>query len=360
VANPAQARRALVVGATGIAGQTVSRQLVDGGWEVHGLARRGNSMVDGVTPIQADLLDPDATTTALAGLKPEIAIITAWIRKDTEAENIAVNSATLRNLFAALAPDGHVRHVALLTGLKHYLGPFEDYATGVKAETPFHESEPRLPSPNFYYAQEDELFAAANRMGFTWSVHRSHTVFGFAVDNAMNMVLTLSVYATICKELRQKFIFPGSVQQWNFVTDVTDAELLGEQLVWASTHAAAENEAFNIANGDTFRWRWLWPQIAAHFGVQWEGPTETPRTLAESISDVAPAVWQRIAEREGLVERDVSTLASWWHSDSDLGRKVECITDMTKSREAGFLNFRSTPKSFLTTVARYREAKLLP
>ncbi len=358
--NTAHTRRALVVGATGIAGQTVSRQLVEAGWEVHGLARRGNSMVDGVIPIQADLLDAEATAAALSGLRPEIVIITAWIRKDTEAENIAVNSATLRSLFSALEPDGGVRHVALLTGLKHYLGPFEDYATGVKAETPFHESEPRLPSPNFYYAQEDELFAASERMGFTWSVHRSHTVFGFAVDNAMNMVLTLSAYATICKELGQKFIYPGSVEQWNFVTDVTDAELLGEQLVWASTHEEGANEAFNIANGDVFRWRWLWPQIAEHFGVEWEGPTGTPRTLVASMTDVAPEVWKRIAEREGLAESDVSKLASWWHSDSDLGREVECITDMTKSREAGFLNFRSTRTSFFDTVARYREAKLLP
>lgn len=353
-------RRALVVGATGIAGQTVSRQLVQQGWDVHGLARRGNAMVHGVTPIKADLLDAEATAAALKGLRPEIVIITAWIRKDTEAENIEVNSATLRNLFAALEPDGGVRHVALLTGLKHYLGPFEDYATGVKAETPFHESEPRLPSANFYYAQEDELFAAAERMSFTWSVHRSHTVFGFAVDNAMNMVLTLSVYATICKELGQKFVFPGSVHQWNFITDVTDAELLGEQLVWAATSEQAQNEAFNVANGDTFRWRWLWPQIAEHFGVEWEGPTETPRTLVESMTDTAPEVWARIAEREGLAESDVTKLASWWHSDSDLGREVECITDMTKSREAGFLNFRSTPKSFVDTVARYRAANLLP
>ncbi len=353
-------RRALVIGATGIAGQTVSRQLVEAGWEVHGLARRGHSMPDHVIPIQVDLLDSAATSAALAGLRPEIVIITAWIRKETEAENIAVNSATLRNVFAALEPDGGVRHVALLTGLKHYLGPFEDYATGVKAETPFHESEPRLPSPNFYYAQEDELFAAAARMGFTWSVHRSHTVFGFAVDNAMNMVLTLSVYATICKELGRPFVFPGSVEQWNFITDVTDAELLGEQLVWASTHPEGENEAFNIANGDTFRWRWLWPQIAAHFGVEWEGPTGTPRTLVDAMTDVAPDLWARIAEREHLVEPDVTKLASWWHSDSDLGREIECLTDMTKSREAGFLNFRSTPRSFLDTVARYRAARLIP
>src|SRR5215203_4227621 len=285
-------RRALVVGATGIAGQTVSRQLLDAGWEVHGLARRADRLPEGVVPVQADLLDAEATRGALAGLRPEIVIITAWIRKDTEAENIEVNTRTLRNLFAALEPDGGVRHVALLTGLKHYLGPFEDYATGVKAETPFHESEPRLPSPNFYYAQEDELFAAAESMGFTWSVHRSHTILGFAVDNAMNMVLTLSVYATICRELGLPFVFPGSVQQWNFITDVTDADLLGEQLAWACTHPSAENEAFNIANGDVFRWRWLWPQIAEHFGLEWEGPSGAPRTLEASMGHIAPDVWR--------------------------------------------------------------------
>ena len=54
-----------------------------------------------------------------------------------------------------------------MTGLKHYLGPFEAYAQGVMADTPFHEDEPRTSAPNFYYAQEDELFAAAGGPGST-------------------------------------------------------------------------------------------------------------------------------------------------------------------------------------------------
>ncbi|MCF8522673.1 MAG: SDR family oxidoreductase [Pontimonas sp.] len=353
------ARRALVVGVTGIVGQTVARQLVSQGWEVHGISRRQTTDVDGVKQISVDLLDAPAVSAALAGLKPEIVIITAWIRKNSEAENIDVNTATLRNLFAGLEPDGGVRHVALLTGLKHYLGPFDDYATAVTAETPFHESEKRLPNPNFYYSQEDELFAAAKKQGFTWSVHRAHTVFGFAVDNAMNMVLTLSVYATICKEKGRKFIFPGSQEQWNGVIDVTDADLLGEQLIWACTHKEAENEAFNIANGDTFRWRWLWPQIADYFGVEWEAPAAEPNTLEQQMKD-AKDTWASIAASKGLVEADVTKLASWWHSDSDLGRRIECFTDMTKSREAGFLGFRNSPKSFFDKVERYRSAKLLP
>lgn len=72
------------------------------------------------------------------------------MKQDTEAENIAVNSATVRNVLAAVGESGAVGHAALLTGLKHYLGPFDNYATGVMADTPFHENEPRLDSPNFY------------------------------------------------------------------------------------------------------------------------------------------------------------------------------------------------------------------
>ena len=353
-------RKALIVGVTGISGQSIATKLLQDGWEVHGLSRRIEGLPAGVHHIKADLLDAAAMKTALAGLKPEIVFMTAWIKKDSEAENIEVNGATIQNLLDALEPDGGVRHVALQTGLKHYLGPFDNYANAVMAETPFHEDEPRLDVPNFYYTQEDILFEAAKKQGFTWSVHRSHTIFGYAVDNAMNMVLTLSVYAEIQKVLGRKFIFPGSTQAWNGVVDVTDADLLAEQLIWASTDKAGENQAFNIANGDTFRWRWLWPQIAAHFGVDYEGPkAEAFQPLEEQMKDAAP-VWAEIAAKHGLAVSDVTKLASWWHSDSDLGRQIECFTDMTKSREAGFLNFRSSPKSFFSNVEAYRKANILP
>ena len=86
-----------------------------------------------------------------------------------EWRTFASDVPTADAVFAALEPQGSVRHVALMTGLKHYLGPFEDYGTAVMAETPFHESEPRLNNKNFYYAQEDELFAAAERMGSSGS-----------------------------------------------------------------------------------------------------------------------------------------------------------------------------------------------
>ncbi|WP_226346338.1 SDR family oxidoreductase [Agilicoccus flavus] len=350
---------ALVVGATGISGQTVCRELCERGWTTYGLSRRSTLADPDVLPVRADLLDADSLRAALADVAPQAVFITAWQKRDTEAENIEVNGAIVRNVLDALAPHGSVRHVALMTGLKHYLGPFEDYGTQVAAETPFHEDEPRLDSPNFYYAQEDALFAGAARLGATWSVHRAHTVFGFATGNAMNMALTLSVYATLCRETGAPFVFPGSATQWNGLTDVTDAGLLAEQMVWAATSPAGADEAFNVANGDVFRWRWLWPRIAELFDVEPVGFQGEPQPLEGRMGHAAEA-WREIAARYDLAEPDVDRLASWWHTDSDLGRDLECLTDMTKSRQAGFLGFRSTPDSFASHVEAYRRARIIP
>ncbi|HSP36738.1 MAG TPA: hypothetical protein VLR26_03190 [Frankiaceae bacterium] len=246
-----------------------------------------------------------------------------------------------------------------MTGLKHYLGPFESYGQGDVPETPFREEQPRLSTPNFYYAQEDALFEAAERYGFTWSVHRSHTIVGHAVGTTMNLSLTLAVQATLCRELDRPFAFPGSAQQWNGLTDVTDAGLLAEQMVWAADTPTAANEAFNTVNGDVFRWRWMWPRIAAHFGVEPEGFTGTPQPLEKQMVGVE-SDWTRIAERHGLVEPDVTRLASWWHTDGDLGREIECVTDLSKSRQFGFTGYRSTWDSFLAQFERYRAERLIP
>jgi hypothetical protein len=74
----------------------------------------------------------------------------------------------------------------------------------------------------------------------------------------------------------------------------------------------------------------------------------------------APAVWRRIAEREGLREPDVDRLAPWWHTDSDLGRPVETYADMTKCREAGFPDVQDSRRSFLDLFDRLRQERVIP
>lgn len=351
-------RRALVVGASGIVGGATASLLVGEGWEVHGLARRPFERED-VRPVAADLLDMAGTARALAGLKPDVVFITTWARQDSEAENIRVNAAMVRNLLDGLRAGGPARHVALVTGLKHYLGPFEAYGKGVLPQTPFREEQGRLDIENFYYAQEDEVFAAAAQDGFTWSVHRPHTVIGEAVGNAMNMGTTLAVYATLSRELGRPFRFPGSAVQWNGLTDMTDARLLARHLLWAATTPGAANEAFNVVNGDVFRWQWMWARLADWFGLAPAPFDGTVRPLEEQMADDASA-WRRIAERNGLAEHDLARLASPWHTDADLGRPIEVVTDMSKSRRLGFTAYQPTDDAFFDLFARLRTDRLIP
>ncbi len=351
---------ALVVGASGITGSTLAEKLISQGWTTYGLARNPDTAIDKLIPVTADLLNLDNLEAALTNIAPTHVFITSWMRNETEAENIRVNSLMVCNLLSTLSPKKSVTHVALVTGLKHYLGPFEAYArAGTLPITPVREEHPRLQIENFYYAQEDEVYAAAARDGYTWSIHRPHSVIGKAVGNMMNMGTTLAVYATICKETGRPFHFPGSDAQWNGLSDVTDARILAEQLIWASTTEAAANQAFNITNGDIFRWSWLWQQIADWFGVKAAGYDGTIHPLEKELAgDVL--LWKQIAAKYTLKEPALDRLASAWHTDLDLGRPIEVMADMSRSRKLGFTAYQPTNESFFDLFEKLREEKLIP
>ena len=241
---------------------------------------------------------------ARSAAEPRV-LLRTWLRQATEAENIRVNSAMVRNLLDALSPGRSVQHVALVTGLKHYLGPFEAYGKGALPPTPFREEQARLDVENFYYAQEDEVFAAAARDGFGWSVHRPHTIIGYAVGNAMNMGVTLAVYATHLPETGRPFVFPGSAAQWNGLTDMTDARLLARHLDMGATDAGGAQR------GVQRRQR---RRVPLELDVGPASPTGSASSrrrstgegmpLEQQWPDAAP-LWAEIAERHGLAEPDL-------------------------------------------------------
>ncbi|MBN6713192.1 SDR family oxidoreductase [Pseudomonas capsici] len=351
-------RTALVVGASGIVGSETTRLLIESGWQVAALSRNP-SPAKGVIPVAADLQDPASLRSALADLKPDHVFITTWSRQATEAENIRVNAAMVRNVLDAVRPAASVKHVALVTGLKHYLGPFEAYGKGSLPQTPFREDQGRLDVENFYYAQEDEVFAAAKKDGFTWSVHRPHTVTGVAVGNAMNMATTLAVYATISKHTGRPFVFPGSRVQWDSLTDMTDARQLARQQLWAATTPEAANQAFNITNGDVFRWKWMWGRIADYFGLHPADFPSAPSPLETQMANDQSA-WSQIVAEHDLREADISRLISPWHTDADLGRPIEVVTDMSKSRTLGFSAYKASDQAFFDVFDRLRAERLIP
>jgi nucleoside-diphosphate-sugar epimerase len=351
-------RNALVVGSTGISGLNLVDGLLAGGWTVYGLARRPQANQQGFFPVAADLLDKNQLAAALSSIDISHVFFCTWARQETEVENCRVNGLMLSNLLEAACAGRQIEHVALVTGLKHYLGPFESYGK-VKPDTPFRESQARLPYQNFYYVQEDVLFDAAHRFGFNWSVHRPHTLIGWALGNAMNMGVTLAVYASICRETGRPFVFPGSPEQYEAVTDVTDARILAKQLIWSATTPEAANKALNIVNGDVFRWRRLWNTIADQLGVEPAAYPGHPTPLEQQMAGTEP-IWENICSKHGLKHHHLRTLASWWHTDADLGRTIETFTDMTESRKLGFRELQVTEHSFGDLFERLRTERIIP
>ena len=250
-------RTALIAGVTGISGFNLAERLLADGWTVYGLARNPDAAPKGVLPVAADLLDPAALRGAVAGLDITHVFVTTWLRQPTEAENCRVNGSMIANLLQRWNRP-QIGHVALVTGLKHYLGPFEAYAKA-KPETPFREEQERLPYQNFYYVQEDILFEAAARPGFSWSVHRPHTLIGWALGNAMNMGVTLACLRRDLQGNGTALRLPriaGAVRggdRRDRRSNFCQAAGLG-----GGDPPTARNQALNIVNGDVFRWRRLW------------------------------------------------------------------------------------------------------
>lgn len=351
---------ALVVGASGIVGGNICEYLLASGWAVHGLARRPERAPQGILPVQADLNDAAAVAGAIAAL-PHVTHLfqAAWTPAETEDAACEINAAQFRHVLDGLRGAGQrLSHVALITGVKHYLGPFADFGRYLP-ETPFLETTPRLPIPNFYYAQEDVLFAAAARDGFGYSIHRPNAIVGFATGALMNLGLTLACYGAICRETGRPFVFTGIPEQWNMLTEISDARLVARQAAWAATTSAGRDGIFNCGNGDVFRWRHMWQVIANHFGLTAAPYDGRQRNLRQMMADAGP-VWRGMAAKYDLLEPDLGKLATWWHSDADFGRKVECISDMTRARKAGFLDYQSSADSFLDLFARLQRQRIIP
>ncbi len=75
----------------------------------------------------------------------------------------------------------------------------------------------------------------------------------------MNLISILGVYATLSRELGLPLRFPGKPGAFTAISQTTDAGLLARAMTFIATSAVCANQAFNITNGDFFRYQNLWP-----------------------------------------------------------------------------------------------------
>jgi nucleoside-diphosphate-sugar epimerase len=344
-------RTALVVGASGIIGDAVVRELQGRpDWKVRALPR---TFADGVESIKADLLNAQATAAALKSASDTTHVFYAALKGGRDlAEEEAINAAMLRNLLDGLKAAG-----APLARVVHYQGA-KVYGVHLgRAVAPFYEDDPRHLSPNFYYAQEDILRERARAGEFEWAILRPDVVVGDIVGNPMNIVMVMGVFAALSKEAGIPLRFPGSHNVYDGVfAQTTDSGWMARASVWAALDPAARNEAFNLVN-EPFRWERIWKRVAQAFEME-VGPPQ-PLSLAKQMPAKA-SDWQRLAERHGLQTLPYEKLVAWPFGDFIFNTEFDMISDMGKIRRAGFTEAVETGDTVVQAIASLRRQKVLP
>ena len=103
----------------------------------------------------------------------------------------------------------------------------------------------------------------------------------------------------------------------------------------------------------------MWTQLANWFGLEAAPFDDAVQPLERQMARDTPT-WADIARRHGLVEPDLGRVASPWHTDADLGRPIEVVTSMTRSRKLGFLDYQATDEAFYDLFTQLRDRKVIP
>jgi nucleoside-diphosphate-sugar epimerase len=350
--------RAVVVGALGVIGRyIVERLLAEPDWSVVGLSRRPAADAPRYRHISVDLLDEGACSAKLAGLADVTHVFYAAFQPAQGAAadfaaNIAPNRGMLVNAVTAIAgASPALRRVVLVTGTKYYgshLGPFR---------TPARESDPRHLPPDYYFDQIDWLTGFQRGKPWDWVELRPQTLCGFAPGTAMSILPAIAVYAVISKELGLPLRFPGKPGAYGAIYQVTESSHFASAALWAATEPRCGLQAFNVTNGDYFRWRNVWRRIAEVF----EMPTAEPQTI--SLTQHMPAMaglWRTMIEKYGLEPYDYRELVAWPFADYVFGCEWDVMSDVTKSRRFGFQDVVDTEEMFCRLLRRFREERIVP
>lgn len=84
----------------------------------------------------------------------------------------------------------------------------------------------------------------------------------------MSQAITAAIYFLISRELHQAPIFPGNELIYNALDDSSSAASLADLTLHVTTTTRAANEDFIHTNGDVYMWRYFWPFLASHFGIE--------------------------------------------------------------------------------------------
>lgn len=405
-----QGLTAIVTGANGISGFFTMRVLLENPHRWHKIWTLSRSpppkeMMDLLRPEQRDRVEhisvdflgkPEDIASAMKakGVTADAVFFYSYLQPKTtikgahpwaNAQELAdVNSTLLGNLLDAL-PMANIKpkRFLLQTGAKNYnvhQGP---------ARTPFVESDPRRSiEPNFYYPQEDKLFAYCKATGADWNIICPAWIIGAVSNATMNALHPLAVYAAVQAHKNEELHFPGDYNAWLGTCEHSTAMLTGYLSEWAVLEDKCANQKFNASDGCPLPNNRLWPELARWYG----SPGHTGPELDESkITTIDPGdvptplgygpshktryawtlvdwakksenhdAWKEIMSKHGLTQDPFEDIDAHFTYGDAAAWGLAMQLSMNKAKYFGFTGHVDTLESLFWAYGELNKLKMLP
>ncbi|KAH7304494.1 hypothetical protein BKA65DRAFT_416236, partial [Rhexocercosporidium sp. MPI-PUGE-AT-0058] len=165
-------------------------------------------------------------------------------------------------------------------------------------------------------------------------------------------------------ELKETATWPWSKFMWTAPDDKSYAPGLAHRSVWAATQEHCKNEAFNYVNGDVFVWKYLWPELAEHFGATVSEPLFDEMASVKRFDMVTWAqdkkpVWERLVRKYGG-KAEAFDWCSWDYLPWAMGRTWGTLSSMNKARKFGWTRVDDSHETYMKAIRCFENAGVLP
>ena len=173
----------------------------------------------------------------------------------------------------------------------------------------------------------------------------------------MSLIPAIAVYAALCKARGEALRYPGTLAAYDSIYQVTESAHFARAALWAATEPRCAGQAFNITNGDFFRWRHVWPTLAGVFDMQVGEPA--PQRLTETMADAGP-LWDSLAREYALQPYSYQQIVAWPFADYVFNTEWDVMSDTTKARLHGFHDVVDTHEMMTRLLRRFRAERIVP
>ncbi|KAJ5360104.1 hypothetical protein N7517_009295 [Penicillium concentricum] len=386
---------ALVFGASGISGWSVTRNLLSYPTastfdRIIGLMHRSRTTAESGLPQDPRLelhsgvdLRTDLETVKMQMQEriPDLDQVThvyylAYSNDTAYTENVMgikdINKQMTYNaVHAADKLCSRLQFLVLQTGTNNYGVAVFQHMDKIEINPPLREDNPRIPSPYgdeiFYYDQVDLIKEAAKGKSWKWCEVRPDQIIGFVPNvTGMNFVEPLALYLALYRFVNgpdARVTFPGTKANFTYTFTDSSQDMISKSEIYLSVVQPdqANGEAFNIADTDVpGPWSVKWPILAEYFGLKGTGPGERGWENLEEWWNEHQDNYRRMCKTYGLEHRIIPP-SSWIFLKAGftlLDRNREMCLD--KIRAVGFKEEIPVGKGHIIALERIAEAKLIP